>query len=73
MHGAQAGQAAVREEIATVARAPKAIQDKLDRLAEAFLFERPIDIEMYDRHAERLREELGVRTVAALTTGAVRS
>ena len=58
MHGAQAGQAAVREEIATVARAPKAIQDKLDRLDEAFLFDRSIDIDTYDRHAEKLREEL---------------
>jgi hypothetical protein len=32
--------------------------DKLDRLDEAFLFERSIDIETYDRHAETLREEL---------------
>src|SRR5262249_36622171 len=31
---------------------------KLDRLDEAFLFERSIDIETYDRHAEKLREEL---------------
>ena len=36
----------------------EAIQDKLDRLDEAFLFERSIDIETYDRHAEKLREEL---------------
>jgi hypothetical protein len=50
--------AAVREEIATAERAAKAIQDKLDRLDEAFLFERSIDIETYDRHAEKLREEL---------------
>lgn len=33
-------------------------QEKLDRLDEAFLFERSIDIESYDRHAEKLREEL---------------
>jgi hypothetical protein len=38
--------------------AAKTIQDKLDRLDEAFLFERSIDIETYDRHAEKLREEL---------------
>ena len=50
--------AAVREEIAAAERAAKAIQDKLDRLDEAFLFERSIDIETYDRHAEKLREEL---------------
>ena len=34
------------------------IQDKLDRLDEAFLFESSIDIDTYDRHAEKLREEL---------------
>ena len=54
----KARKAAVREEIATAERAAKAIQDKLDRLDEAFLFERSIDIETYDRHAEKLREEL---------------
>ena len=36
----------------------KAIQGKLDRLDEAFLFDRSIEIETYDRHAEKLREEL---------------
>jgi hypothetical protein len=45
-------------ELASAERAGKAIQDKLDRLDEAFLFERSIDIETYDRHAEKLREEL---------------
>jgi hypothetical protein len=50
--------AAVREELANADRAAKAIQDKLDRLDQAFLFERSIDIETYDRHAEKLREEL---------------
>src|SRR4029453_1012902 len=54
----KARKAAVREEIATAERAAKAIQEKLDRLDEAFLFERSIDIETYDRHAEKLREEL---------------
>ena len=48
----------MREELATAERAAKAIQDKLDRVDEAFLFERSIDIETYDRHAEKLREEL---------------
>jgi hypothetical protein len=43
---------------ATARAVAKAIQDKLDRLDEAFLFERSIDIETYDRHAEKLREEL---------------
>ena len=50
--------ATAREEIATAERTAKAIQDKLDRLDEAFLFERSIDIETYARHAEKLREEL---------------
>jgi hypothetical protein len=36
----------------------RAIQDKLDRLDKAFLFERSIDIETYGRHAEKLREQL---------------
>jgi hypothetical protein len=39
-------------------RSAKATQDKLNRLDEAFLFERSIDIETYDRHAEKLRDEL---------------
>jgi hypothetical protein len=54
----KARKASVREEIASAERAAKAIQDKLDRLDEAFLFERSIDIDTYDRHAEKLREEL---------------
>jgi hypothetical protein len=54
----KARRAAVREELANAERAAKAIQDKLNRLDEAFLFDRSIDIETYDRHAEKLREEL---------------
>jgi len=54
----KARKTAVREEIAIAERAAKATQDRLNRLDEAFLFERSIDIETYDRHAEKLREEL---------------
>ncbi len=54
----KARKAVVRDELAIAERAAKAIQEKLDRLDEAFLFERSIDIETYDRHAEKLREEL---------------
>jgi hypothetical protein len=54
----KARKAAVSEEIAIAERSAKAIQDKLNRLDEAFLFERSIDIETYGRHAEKLREEL---------------
>jgi len=32
--------------------------EKLDRLEQAFLFERTIDIDTYDRHRDKLREEL---------------
>jgi site-specific DNA recombinase len=41
-----------------VERRQKAIQEKLDRLDEVFLYERTIDIERYDRHRDKLREEL---------------
>jgi hypothetical protein len=34
------------------------LQKKLDRLDEAFLFERSIDIDTYDRHADRVREQM---------------
>ena len=54
----KARKASVREELDKAERAAKAIQEKLDRLDEAFLFDRSIDIETYDRHAEKLREEL---------------
>ena len=54
----KARKAALREELDRSERDAKAIQDKLNRLDEAFLFERSIDIETYDRHAEKLREEL---------------
>jgi hypothetical protein len=54
----KARKATVRDEIAAAERAAKVILEKLDRLDEAFLFERSIDIDTYDRHAEKLREEL---------------
>ena len=54
----KARKAAVRNELANAERVAKAIHEKLDRLDEAFLFERSIDIETYDRHAEKLREGL---------------
>jgi site-specific DNA recombinase len=41
-----------------IERSQKTIQEKLDRLDEAFLFDRTIDIERYDRHRDKLREEL---------------
>ena len=49
---------AVRADVANAERRAQAIQKKLDRLDEAFLFEQSIDIDVYDRHAEKLRQEL---------------
>ena len=50
--------AALRDDVEKADRAVKAIENKLNRLDEAFLFERSIGIETYDRQAEKLREEL---------------
>ena len=47
-----------KQRIAEVERRQRAIQEELDRLDEAFLYERTIDIERYDRHRDKLREEL---------------
>jgi hypothetical protein len=44
--------------VADVERRTKAIEQKLDRLAEAFLLAQSIDIETYDRHKNKLRQEL---------------
>jgi hypothetical protein len=46
------------QRIAEIERKQKSIREKLDRLDQAFLFERTIDIDTYDRHRDRLREEL---------------
>jgi Recombinase zinc beta ribbon domain len=46
------------QRIAEVERRQKAIHEKLDRLDQAFLFERTIEIDTYDRHRDKLREEL---------------
>jgi site-specific DNA recombinase len=54
----KARKASIATDLAEAERRAKAIQVKLDRLDEAFLFERSIDIDVYDRHAEKLREEL---------------
>src|SRR5712691_2256678 len=47
-----------KQRIADIERRQKAIREKLDRLDQAFLFERTIDIDTYDRHRDKLREEL---------------
>ena len=43
---------------ADVERRVKAIQQKLDRLDEAFLYAQTIDLTSYERQRDRLREEL---------------
>ena len=42
----------------------KAIQQKLDRLDEAFLFAQSIDGKSYERQRDRLREELTLAKIA---------
>ena len=47
-----------QQRIAEIERKQKTIRERLDRLDEAFLYERSIDIDTYDRHRDKLREEL---------------
>ncbi len=54
----KARKAEVEADLANAERKAQTIQQKLDRLDEAFLFEQSIDIDVYDRHAEKLRQEL---------------
>jgi hypothetical protein len=49
-----------KQRIAEIERRQKVIREKLDRLDQAFLFERSIDIDTYDRHRDKLREELAL-------------
>jgi len=54
----QERKAEVKTEVDDVERRAKAIQQKLDRLDDAFIFARSIDLETYERQRDRLREEL---------------
>jgi site-specific DNA recombinase len=54
----QAERAAAAQQVAQSKQRVKAIQAKLDRVSDAFLFERSIDIETYDRQRDRLHAEL---------------
>ena len=54
----KARKAAVQADLANAERQVTELQRRLDRLDEAFLFERSIDIDVYDRHSEKLRQEL---------------
>jgi site-specific DNA recombinase len=48
----------VCRDVDEIERREKAIRQKLDRLDEAFLFAQSIDIDTYDRHKDKLRQEL---------------
>jgi site-specific DNA recombinase len=54
----QERKAEVGREASDTERRAKAIQQKLDRLDEAFLFAQSIDITTYERQRDRLRQEL---------------
>src|SRR5437660_11500443 len=45
-------------DVVEIEQREKAIRQKLDRLDEAFLFAQSIDIDTYDRHKDKLRQEL---------------
>jgi hypothetical protein len=49
---------AVQQYAAQSKRQVEAIQAKLERLEQAFIFDRSIDIETYDRHRDRLHADL---------------
>ena len=48
----------MRADLESAAQARKKLQQKLNRPDEGFLFERSIDIDTYDRHADRVREQM---------------
>jgi hypothetical protein len=54
----QERKAAVKTEVDDVERKAKTIQQNLDRLDDAFIFARSIDLDTYERQRDRLREEL---------------
>jgi len=47
-----------QQRIAETERKQKLIRERLNRLDEAFLYERSIDVDTYDRHRDKLREEI---------------
>ena len=47
-----------QEEVASAEHRTKAIQQKLDRLDDAFIYKESIDLGTYERQRDRLREEL---------------
>src|SRR5262249_11653247 len=60
MHAWRELKAEAAQRIAEIEQKQKRIREKLDRLDAAFLYERTIDIDTYDRHRDELREELAL-------------
>jgi hypothetical protein len=59
----QERKAAVKNDAVEIERRVKAIQQKLDRLDEAFIFAKTVDFDTYERQRDRLREELTVAQI----------
>jgi len=53
----------VKDRAAEVQRRVKAVQQKLDRLDEAFLYALTIDLTSYERQRDKLREELTIAQI----------
>src|SRR5262249_19618599 len=66
----RAMQGDAKQRIAEIERRQKAIREKLDRLDQAFLFERTIHIDTYDRHRDKLGEELTLAQMDRALRGA---
>ncbi len=58
LHVWHARKATVRDETASAEHRAKAIQQKLDRLDDAFIYKESIDLGTYERQRDRLREEM---------------
>jgi hypothetical protein len=50
--------ASIKNEVASAEQRAKTIQQKLDRLDDAFIYQETIDLGTYERQRDRLREEL---------------
>jgi hypothetical protein len=50
----------IRSPVQSLIRGGEVIREELERVDEPFLVERSIDIDTYDRHAEKLRQELAL-------------
>jgi hypothetical protein len=58
LHVWHARKASVRDEVASAEHRAEAIQQKLDRLDDPFIYKEAIDLGTYERQRDRLREEM---------------